>query len=337
MLHTATSFSNGTEVVAIGGDNGPTIHNTVEIYNSVTNLWTTLTSMSMARTGHAATLIDNDKVVVTGGYVGAGVTATSVEIFDKNAMTPTPLWTTVTPMLAPRMYHTAHAETNSHGIFVIGGATGSLMFTNTVERYDIDLNTWSSKASMTNVRFGHQSIMLPETDNIIVIGGVSTPGGVGNVELYNNSLDSWSTKASMSFAARSNHTATLLQDGRILVTGGVGGAVTSPSTSVEAYNPATDTWQTLAPMNYGREFHTATLLSDGRLLVAGGNSEITKSVEIYDPILNRWTLQQNMKDGRYLHTASLLSDDKILLYGGLGAYDRLWSWEILFKNTILVP
>jgi hypothetical protein len=68
----------------------------------------------------------------------------------------------------------------------------------------------------------------------------------------------------------------LLPDGRVLVTGGARlwgtswddpGAILS---SVELYDPASDTWSALPPLQQARAEHTATLLPDGRVFVAGG-------------------------------------------------------------------
>ena len=86
----------------------------------------------------------------------------------------------------------------------------------------------------------------------------------------------WQPAASMAFARR-QHNATLLADGTVLVTGGTGGphfndvAPGAPVHTAELWDPATDTWTTLAAEDVDRCYHsTAVLLPDATVLSAGG-------------------------------------------------------------------
>jgi len=84
----------------------------------------------------------------------------------------------------------------------------------------------------------------------------------------------WRQTAPMNFA-RVYHTLTLLPDGTVLATGGgpttdaVG--VDNAVLAAELWNPATETWTTLAAMQRPRLYHSnALLLADARVLVLGG-------------------------------------------------------------------
>jgi hypothetical protein len=59
---------------------------------------------------------------------------------------------------------------------------------------------------------------------------------------------------------------------------------------VDRYNPATDTWETVAPMLYSRA-SAASWTYDGRIYVAGGydDSGDLGTTEVYDPATNAWT------------------------------------------------
>jgi hypothetical protein len=84
----------------------------------------------------------------------------------------------------------------------------------------------------------------------------------------------WRQVASMNFS-RTFHTMTMLPDGNVLVTGG-GPTTAALDTAnairpAELWNPTTESWTTLAPMNAPRLYHSeALLMPDGRVLVSGG-------------------------------------------------------------------
>ncbi len=86
------------------------------------------------------------------------------------------------------------------------------------------------------------------------------------------------------------HAAVPTGDGRVVVIGGYtvsdairGNTPMPPTNSVQVYDPASDTWSDLAPLNVPRARHAALMLPDGRIVVSGGTyiSPVT-SVEIYD-------------------------------------------------------
>ena len=128
-------------------------------------------------------------------------------------------------------------------------------------------------------------------------------------------------------AIREYHTATLLTSGKVLVAGGFDGGLTP---SVEVYDPAANTWTTVAPLNSRRHSHTATLLPNGRVFVLAGINDtgFLASAEIYDPALNTWTKTPRLSTARYVHTATLLLDGRLLAVGGYNGSQYLTSAEI---------
>ena len=84
----------------------------------------------------------------------------------------------------------------------------------------------------------------------------------------------WRQTASMAYA-RTQHNMTLLPDGTVLtIGGGTNSDVHDPNAPVmrpELWNPATEGWTLMAPMDRPRIYHsTALLLPDGRVLSMGG-------------------------------------------------------------------
>lgn len=98
---------------------------------------------------------------------------------------------------------------------------------------------------------------------------------------------------------RRQHNATVLADGSVLVTGGMTSTAKSglvdlnkAITSATRWDPATNTWTTLASANRIRQYHsTAALLPDGRVITGGGGvcgdcmkvGYLEKNIEYFTP------------------------------------------------------
>src|SRR5919202_653609 len=78
-------------------------------------------------------------------------------------------------------------------------------------------------------------------------------------------------------------------NGRIYVVGAYSGATNAN----EAYDPTTDTWQTLAPLPRPSN-HVCAVAMDGTLYVIGGfdptaGNRAVDSTYAFDPLTNTWT------------------------------------------------
>ncbi|MDH4275114.1 MAG: hypothetical protein OEW08_08750, partial [Gammaproteobacteria bacterium] len=105
-------------------------------------------------------------------------------------------------------------------ILVAGGRDINGIALNSVERYDIAKNVWSSYGTMTNARSSHTMTQL-WGGSIVAVGGFASSAGVkqhlASAEVYSGTY--WITGGSMKMS-RSGHTATALPDGTLLVVGG---------------------------------------------------------------------------------------------------------------------
>jgi uncharacterized protein (TIGR03437 family) len=89
--HTATSLADGRVLVAGGyyGTSGNPVLGNAEIYDPAVGTWTAAPNMAIARGNHAATLLANGKVIVTGGHDAVSPGYASAEIFDSGASSVT--------------------------------------------------------------------------------------------------------------------------------------------------------------------------------------------------------------------------------------------------------
>jgi len=121
---------------------------------------------------------------------------------------------------------------------------------------------------------------------LILGGGDPTTTATAEVIDLNDATPRWRFTQPMAFA-RKTPNATLLADGKVLVTGGSRSDVfNDPSQAVfsaEIWDPATETWATMAAMRTPRLYHsTAVLLPDARVFVSGGGGASPGDVNHYD-------------------------------------------------------
>ncbi len=86
-LHNATRLANGHVLVtggvgpAGGGNTLELALASVEIYNPTTETWSLVASLTMRRMGHQATILEDGRLVVTGGAPVAVFETATVEIY----------------------------------------------------------------------------------------------------------------------------------------------------------------------------------------------------------------------------------------------------------------
>jgi hypothetical protein len=135
------------------------------------------------------------------------------------------------------------------------------------------------------------SAVMYAPGKVVYAGGGDPPTSSAEVIDLDQAAPAWRSVPGMRFARRQLN-ATILADGQVLVTNGtsgsgfndVGGAVRE----AELWNPATESWTTMAREVVGRTYHSAALLlPDGRVLSSGSgegggvsyeNSQLTAQV-----------------------------------------------------------
>jgi len=96
---------NDGRVLMVGGDeDGGNALSSAEIYDPASGRFSATSSLATSRTYHAATLLSDGRVLVTGGEASySGDTRSSAELYDPASGTFSPTGS----MTVPRAYHTA--------------------------------------------------------------------------------------------------------------------------------------------------------------------------------------------------------------------------------------
>ncbi len=336
--HTATSLSDRRVLVA-GGEshrgNTSAALSSAEVYDPSNHSWTpTLNNMSPAREYHAASLLPDGTVLVTGGYTGTtgGTYIDNPLLYDPASNS----WSAAAASGVPRFSHTSTSlctpsscsvsvcsQTPSlcNGKVLVAGGINSVVL-NTAQLYDpaAVVNKWSSANTFSFARRFHTATLL-KNGKVLLVGGNSTAAPyITSAQLYDPSNNTWSSTANDLTTGRYSHSATLLGDGRVLVAGGFGAS--GILKSAEIYDPTTNRWSAAPSMGDARYLHAAAELPDGTVVVTGGivnsytGNSSASGTEVYDPVTNAWYFASNMGDVRYDHRATRLANGSVLISGG---------------------
>ena len=277
----------------------------------------TIRGLTTDRAAHTATLLNNGKVLVAGGFGNDKSGLASTEIFDPK----TAGFSNAKNMSVARASHTATILPDGK-VLIAGGFNGDYL--DSAEIFDIKTGEFTPTGKMTMPRSEHIAVLLRD-GKVLLAGGVGTGWTfLADAEIYDPSSGTFSKTGKMS-AERESHTATLLKDGQVLITGGHRGRRSAIEIyqSAEIYDPAKGTFSAAGNLTVKRHKHDAVLLDDGRILIVGGSDERDSrgaytSVEIYDPKTKSFAAIGDMNLSRYKlqGTTILLGNGKILIAGG---------------------
>jgi hypothetical protein len=240
-------------------------------------------------------------------------------------------WTTAAPLpvvrsglvavTAPdgRIYVTAGYQTGSFGQAILDART---------DVYDPGADSWSAAAPIPTARSLPGAALA--SDGRIYVAGGHTGGGLGYsgvTEAYDTATGAWTSGLATMPTGRYEVAAATAGQGaqeRVYALGGFNQAAVGGSlATVEAYDPATDTWATVAPLPTARRGLAAVRGADGLLYAIGGSpasgSPHSNAVDVYDPATDTWSSRAPLPMPRAYHAAALGADGLIYVAGGLGA------------------
>jgi N-acetylneuraminic acid mutarotase len=149
-------------------------------------------------------------------------------------------------------------------------------------------------------------------DKIYVIGGKITKDNtdltdnedVDYTYEYNTKNKKWSKKSNMP---------TKRYDVALAI---VNNLIYAISTENEVYDPKTDTWQILKPLEGGMA-HLETVVFNNKIYVFGSNEGEYNKTMMYDPQANKWIEKASIPTPRLAPSVAII-ENKIYVLGGIG-------------------
>jgi N-acetylneuraminic acid mutarotase len=246
----AMAAMDGKVYAAGGRDDDDMKLSSVECFEHDTGEWSQIAAMSIKRCYFAMAAVDG-KVYAAGGYAqddddDEETPLSSVEVFDPKSGGG---WIIAAPMLTGR-YMFAMAAVGRK-VYAAGGHDGSVELSS-VECLDPETGEWSQAPNSSTAR--SDLAMAAAGGKLYAAGGFSGNGSTNTVEMFDASAGGgWVTVAPMR-TTRSCFAMTAV-DGKLYASGGRSDNNFSRVSSVECYDPATDTWQEVTPLPAARVDH----------------------------------------------------------------------------------
>jgi hypothetical protein len=306
---TATLLPDGRVLVAGGyncGQGGPEgLWASAEVYDPATGSFSATGSMEAPREFHAATLLRDGRVLVTGGFTGT-------QADFSGAITLAAVRSGIPGRLVDTCSDLASAEL-----------------------YDPATGYFTATGPMNGAHLNHTQTLLQDGRVLVAGSGGCEAGEDRWAELYDPATGRFSRTGSMR-SGRSSFTATLLDDGRVLVLGGHSNDAVSQG--AEIYDPRARTFGSAGQMTEARQGQAAIRLLDGRVFIVGGlrygtvDSTALSSTEIYDPATGTFAASGSMGTPRDGPAVTLLRDGRVLIVGGA---DTRPDGEIPVQTAVL--
>lgn len=269
------------KLLTIGGMDQNKGSISIESYDPRENKWDLLKNMPTRRLQFGCALYQ-DKLLIVGGRDGLK-TLSNVDAIDLQTMT----WTSLSsPLATPR--HGLGIALMKGALYAVGGHDG-WSYLNSVERLDLTTKTWSYISPMQTMRSTAGVAVL--NDKLYVVGGRESSICHRTTEMYDPYTNRWMMKAPMN--KRRGGVSVASYNGSLYVVGGHDLPVSNPAcqrtSSIEKYDPTTDTWTFIANLEMGKDSIGLAALGNSIIMIGGfDGTNYLKNVDKFDPESNQF-------------------------------------------------
>jgi N-acetylneuraminic acid mutarotase len=315
----------------------------VEIGDPSTGTWQKATDLPNLRDDPAIAALPDGRALMTGGAAGENIgwsAFSSTYIFDP----------TTRDWSRSGLMHTARAATAiavlqdgrvlvAGGLFMDRTSSAQPRVLDSAEIWDPRTGAWSVAGQLAKARTGASAVTLAD-GRVLVVGGTTRlegdATGQAAVDIYDPATDRWSAAGALA-TARTGFVLVALPDGGALIAGGYAEVPDAPFgrlSTVERFDPVSNTWSAAAGLPYPVAGAFGSLLGDGRVLVAGGSvrdaepldidagtisSGLTSHANLFDPRTDTWAATTEMPSRRAGAELVAMPDGSALVVGGSGS------------------
>jgi len=325
-------IAGGTTNANVGG-----VTSSAEVYDPTAQSFAATGSMTVARQGATATLLNDGRVLLVGGVQNVGFRSelSSAELYDPVAGT----FTVTGSMHTPREGHTATLLRDGR-VFVTGGSDNGVHTLDSAEIYDPRSGSWHLAGHMTVPRVAHVAVLLGSGQVLLAGGGRGDmPGGYivyQSAETYSPELMQFSPVRARMKSDRVGAAALLLNDGRALIVGGKTGKVLTsfgggtlnlnsmaPLNTAEIFDPESGSFVLTGNLQAPHYLPRLAKLQDGNVLVTSGwkiQGPVVVGMadaEVFLPAAGNFSEVSPMHVARLQNSSTLLPDGNVLVAGGV--------------------
>ena len=224
----------------------------VDVFRPSQSGWVQGSPLRHPRSDHAATALQDGRVLVTGGNADTKLLA-STEIYNPR----TDRWTEAAPMPRARTQHSAVTLFDGR-VLVTGGIDANGAPTNTTFIYDPATDSWADGPLMTIARLQQVAVALPSGD-VLFAGGDGVASGTS--EIYSFAKKQFEASGTL-VTPRLVAQGVALPDGRVVLSGGLPLRMHefAPLSDVEIWDPKTGFWSALPSAPTGRAWGSIVLV-----------------------------------------------------------------------------
>jgi hypothetical protein len=281
-----------------------------ELYDPAGNTTQTLPSLAERRSSHTATVLNDGRVLIAGGYSGDYLA--SLDIYDPS----TKGFVRAGSLAGARSGHTATLLQDGRVLFT-GGVGPGWTFLASAEVYDPVTRRSQPVSSMSVPRESHTATLLADGRVLVVGGHVGRRQNMqvhASAEIFTPHSGRFEAAGSLG-TPRHKHDAIRLADGRVLVVGGADRTDRVHFSSTETYDPRAGAFAAGPAMAHRRYkiAGTSVLLPNGDVLVTSG----ARAAELLD--VDRWTFREvpgRLPEAYRFAAAALLPGGDVMIAGG---------------------